>query len=194
MKIEKTHIMIILGILVIGIVGLAAFTEMIIGEEEVEHELTVNVQGEGSVNLETGTHTYEEGEQVTLTAQPEEGWYFDQWMEDAPGALETQEEIKITMDEDKEIIALFIQPGEPIYIETIEESTTDEDCGWISTNCCPENAGANWECVNTEETVIECPENPICPQVISPKPGASCVSINGTCTPEGNGDTAGPIE
>ncbi|MFP4116362.1 MAG: hypothetical protein ACLFTQ_04170 [Candidatus Aenigmatarchaeota archaeon] len=59
--------------------------------------------------------------------------------------------------------------------------SSDEECAWVSTNCCPENAGANWECVNEDETVIDCPENPVCPQVISSKPEAECGCAEGTC-------------
>ncbi len=60
------------------------------------------------------------------------------------------------------------------------------ECGWVSTNCCPENAGANWECVNKEKTNIDCDEDVMCPQVISPKPTSSCKCIDGGCEGEAN--------
>ena len=62
------------------------------------------------------------------------------------------------------------------------------ECGWVSTNCCPENAGANWECVNEKETELDCSDDVICPQVISPKPTSSCESVEGVCEGEANRD------
>jgi len=60
--------------------------------------------------------------------------------------------------------------------------SSDEDCEWKITNCCPENAGAKWECVNKKTFVPpECPGLIICPQVISPKPAKACVCKNGEC-------------
>ena len=58
------------------------------------------------------------------------------------------------------------------------------ECGWVSTNCCPENAGANWECVNKEKTNINCDEDVMCPQVISPKPTSGCDCLEGVCDGE----------
>ena len=58
----------------------------------------------------------------------------------------------------------------------------NSDCSWQTTNCCPENAGAMWDCVNLREfKKPECPESVICPQVIMPKPEKSCVCEKGSC-------------
>lgn len=64
---------------------------------------------------------------------------------------------------------------------TVKTCLGDEECGWVSTNCCSENMGANWACLNEKETEIDCPENPVCPAVISPRPTAECSCIKGTC-------------
>lgn len=58
----------------------------------------------------------------------------------------------------------------------------DANCEWRITNCCSENAGAKWECVNLKTfKAPECPSVVICPQVISPKPTSSCSCENGNC-------------
>jgi len=58
----------------------------------------------------------------------------------------------------------------------------DSQCAWKIVNCCPENAGARWECVNLR-TFIEpkCDSLIFCPQVISPKPEAKCICENWSC-------------
>jgi len=68
------------------------------------YDLTIDVEGEGSTNPEEGTHTYEEGAEVTVTATSDAGWYFDGWTGDHEG---TEEEITITMVDDKEVTAVF---------------------------------------------------------------------------------------
>jgi len=58
----------------------------------------------------------------------------------------------------------------------------DFDCDWKITNCCPENSGARWECVNLKNfKEPACPSMVICPQVISPKPTSNCVCERGSC-------------
>ena len=65
----------------------------------------------------------------------------------------------------------------------------NEDCGWRPTtiingrltNCCDENAGATWKCVNLRNFSLECPYVVLCPQVISPKPTTDCLCELGSC-------------
>jgi|GEM_PF-2168793 len=83
---------------------------------------------------------------------------------------------------------------EEIQKEIVRQSTEDVNCGWVSTNCCPAHAGANWECVNTQETTIECPENPICLQVYVGEPTGECISVDGRCTPEEEQEFSEEIE
>jgi len=68
------------------------------------YELTVNIDGEGSVEIDPDQDEYEEGTEVTLTAVADEDWEFVEWTGDYEG---TASEITITMDEDKEITAVF---------------------------------------------------------------------------------------
>ncbi len=68
------------------------------------HNLTISVEGEGSTVPAEGTHSYEHGEEVTITATPELGWYFAGWTGDYTGI---EDEITITIDGDKEITAHF---------------------------------------------------------------------------------------
>jgi hypothetical protein len=44
--------------------------------------LTVTGSGDGDIGIEPGTDCYYEGSQVTLTADPDEGWQFDSWSGD----------------------------------------------------------------------------------------------------------------
>jgi len=80
-------------------------------QEYTEHyDLTINIDGEGSVEIdgeevEDGrTKTYEEGTEVELQAKPGEDRYFVNWTGDHES---DEEEITVTMDEDKEITAHF---------------------------------------------------------------------------------------
>ncbi len=81
------------------------------------YELTVDTVGEGSVDIEPDKAEYEHGEEVTLTAVPDEGHELVEW----ESTDETGEEITITMDEDKEIAAVF------------EEEDDDDIPGFTST-------------------------------------------------------------
>ncbi|MEM4663286.1 MAG: hypothetical protein QXM75_04665 [Candidatus Diapherotrites archaeon] len=63
------------------------------------------------------------------------------------------------------------------------DCTSDADCAWVSTNCCPENAGAYWECVNPKNIKLNCSDRgQMCLQVISPMPEENCLCMGGTCT------------
>ncbi len=69
-----------------------------------KYELTVHIEGKGSTDPPEGTHEYEQGEEVTVEAVPDDGWKFVEWEGDYEG---TEEEITITMDDDKEVTAVF---------------------------------------------------------------------------------------
>ena len=58
----------------------------------------------------------------------------------------------------------------------------DAHCSWVSVNCCPPQSGANWMCINEEESTIKCPEEVICPMVYVGEPEGLCVSLDGVCT------------
>ncbi len=73
-------------------------------DTSVEHELNVNVEGEGVVELEPEKETYHQGEAVRLQAIPAGGWQFDRWVGDILG---TDEEITIVMDNHKDVTATF---------------------------------------------------------------------------------------
>ncbi|MFP3871732.1 MAG: GLUG motif-containing protein [Candidatus Aenigmatarchaeota archaeon] len=71
---------------------------------EIRNELRIQIEGNGSTEPEEGTHAYEEGSEVTVEATPSEGWEFVEWTGDESG---TDTTIKITMDADREITAVF---------------------------------------------------------------------------------------
>ncbi len=67
----------------------------------------------------------------------------------------------------------------PTVIET--KCSKSSDCDWKPTNCCDENAGAFWECVNVKTFSLQCPSLVLCPQIISPKPTIDCSCEEGSC-------------
>lgn len=79
------------------------------------YNLTIDIEGEGSTEPGKGNHTYYYGENVTVKAIPAEGWGFVNWTGDYEG---TEEEINITMDENKSITAHFAEI--PTYQLTVE--------------------------------------------------------------------------
>lgn len=133
------------------------------GEKEVTavferqgYELTVDITGEGSVNEELvdgGSKTsYSFDSVVKLTANPDNGWEFDEWQGDLSGDENPKE---ITIDGDKNVTAVFkelsyginistdgsgdvsISPDKSSYSYGEEvEITANSEAGW---------AFANWE-------------------------------------------------
>ncbi len=82
----------------------------------IMHEITVSARGllltmdakeGGTTDPEPGNYAYPDGEEVTVSAIPDSDWLFDEWTGDVPTGEEEEEEITITMDEDKEITAEF---------------------------------------------------------------------------------------
>jgi len=73
-------------------------------EDPTVHFLTVETDGEGTVDVDPDQETYEEGDEVTVTADPAPGWTFLQWQGDLSG---TENPATIVMGNDKSIIAVF---------------------------------------------------------------------------------------
>ena len=72
---------------------------------QIEHTLTIQLNGMGSTTPAVGRYSYSEGAVVNITATPDSGWQFDSWTGDVagPGSATTM----LTMDSDKTITANF---------------------------------------------------------------------------------------
>lgn len=85
------------------------------------YNLTTSVEGEGII-LPSGGE-YEEGEKVTLTANPTEHWVLDSWSGDGSGSSTT---LTITMDSDKNVVGNFQRRDYPLTITIDGEGTVEE--------------------------------------------------------------------
>ena len=76
-------------------------------EEElvVEFSLTMEVEGQGTVTPEVGTHSFEEDTIVEIEAEPAEGWEFSHW--EGEVAESESPETTVLMDGDKTVKAIF---------------------------------------------------------------------------------------
>ncbi len=98
-------------------------------DEPYMYDLKIAVEGQGFTEPEEGTHTYDEGEKVTIEAIPDDGWYFEEWMGDEQSS---DREITVTMDEDMTLTANFEEVKEDDVVLTIEvegEGSTDPEAG-----------------------------------------------------------------
>lgn len=71
-----------------------------------QHNLTVNIVGQGTVTLNPSGGTYDDNTQVTLIAVADAGWSFSSWSGDATGSIATT---AVLMDADKTVTATFTQ-------------------------------------------------------------------------------------
>ena len=95
------------------VVATFEFIEIEIPEPEMV-TLTVQVIGQGSTSPAVGSHSYEEGTVVPLTATPATGWRFVGWSENVSGS-------SITMNENKTVVATFelLEEEPPIIIPPV---------------------------------------------------------------------------
>lgn len=72
-----------------------------------QHTLTMATVGQGSTSPSVGNHAYNEGQTVSISANPSNGWRFDHWEGDAanPNSASTS----VTINSDKTITAVFVQ-------------------------------------------------------------------------------------
>jgi hypothetical protein len=74
--------------------------------ERLQHTLTTNMLGKGSIEQTPSKTLYDYGEEVLLDAQPETGWRFITWAGDASGP---DSSITVLMDRDRKVTAIFAQ-------------------------------------------------------------------------------------
>jgi len=73
--------------------------------------LTIEVVGNGTVDPAAGSHSYDEGKAVTITATPAKGWTL-RWEGELPGGQDPEAaSIVITMDADKLVRVVFEEKG-----------------------------------------------------------------------------------
>ena len=98
------------------------FEETDLGGGAVQYSITINTNGEGNVNKSPDKANYDDGEQVTLTANPASGYEFAGWSGDASG---TDNPITITMNSNKTVTATFDQL--PSYTLTVNAQNGSVD-------------------------------------------------------------------
>ena len=69
-----------------------------------EYTLTINVTGQGGVDLDPPGGTYAAGTPVQLTANANPGWGFDHWEGDLGGSANPD---RLVMDSDQTVTAVF---------------------------------------------------------------------------------------
>jgi hypothetical protein len=61
--------------------------------------LSLQVNGNGSIEPTAGTYEYYEGDMVNIIAVPDDGWQFDRWNGNVADPLSTSTTISMTSDE-----------------------------------------------------------------------------------------------
>ncbi len=79
---------------------------------QIEYFITVNITGDGTVIVGPGKPTYHHGDVVTLMAMPDAGNVFSRWQGDLTGSGNP---VKVTIDANKNVTALFGTPYTPPY-------------------------------------------------------------------------------
>lgn len=137
------------------------------------YTLDVTHSGQGSVSKNPDKAVYNEGEEVTLTATPADGWVFTGWTGDASG---TSNPLTVTMDANKAIEANFVQTGFALNVQkvgngsvaknpdkTLYQSgeqvtlTATPDAGWSFSGWSGDATGANNPLtitMNSDKTVL----------------------------------------
>jgi len=100
-----------LKILMIGLMVLALLATFAVGcssdEEEYDLKISVSPAGGGTTSPAVGTHTYDEGDVITITATAAAGYEFDSWTGDV--ADTSAASTTVTMDADQTVTAKFVE-------------------------------------------------------------------------------------
>ncbi len=90
---------------------------------EYDIKLSINKEDAGEVK---GGGSYEEGEEVTIEAVPEEGYYFLGW-EEAGEVVSSKESFTFTLEEDRELVALFREESRIAEVEEVQNLRAELD-------------------------------------------------------------------
>jgi len=94
-----------------------------------KYKLTIESERGGTTNPPPGTYEYEEGSNVSVSAQPDPGYRFKNWLLDGTRTIEENPTV-VTMDADHTIRARFEEiPKYTLHIEAGEGGTTDPPPG-----------------------------------------------------------------
>ncbi|HNT88732.1 MAG TPA: leucine-rich repeat domain-containing protein, partial [Candidatus Hydrogenedentes bacterium] len=80
------------------------------------YTLTTTVNGNGNLNFGPGTYRLASGAVVMLQAFPNFGWAFDHWEGDVPPGSENDNPLDVTMDQDRAIMAVFVEGSRALTI------------------------------------------------------------------------------
>ena len=95
--------------------------------EKIEYEISINIEGEGSVQeeiIQEKTLDLTQGTKFKLTAVPENGWEFVEWGGDASGE---ENEIELTVDGEMNVSALFERIDYTVNITIEGEGTVEKE-------------------------------------------------------------------
>jgi uncharacterized repeat protein (TIGR01451 family)/uncharacterized repeat protein (TIGR02543 family) len=115
-----------------------------------EYTLTVNVVGDGSVDVDPHQTTYHYGDVVELTATANPGWSFDGWSGDLSGSDNPE---TITMNGDRTVTATFTKLPPELSLSKEDGGEAVEPGGTISYTLTYTNAGGDATGVVITETV-----------------------------------------
>ena len=102
-------------------------TAVFVQDEPDMYVLSVQVDGEGSVDVDPEKDQYESGEEVVLTATAASGWRFTGWQGDLSGSTNPA---TMVMDSDKSVTAVFVQDEPDMYVLSVQvngEGSVDVD-------------------------------------------------------------------
>ena len=95
--------------------------------EKIEYEISIDIQGEGSVQeelIQGKTLGLAHDTRFKLTAVPEDGWEFIEWGGDASGE---ENEIELTVEGEMNITALFERIDYPVNINIEGDGTVEKE-------------------------------------------------------------------
>ena len=108
-KAKWTVAAVAVSVVLLGCMDMAATRGNLVEIVVRQYSLTVVDSQGGSVSVRPEKEKYLDGDQVTITAMANSGWYFGGWQGDIDGIPQEQSSITITMDRSRRISPLFIQ-------------------------------------------------------------------------------------